>query len=57
LFAKLQERKNVEIHTNMEITTLDMNKDIRGNVKQITTGKGSKVKIFDVDSLVLCNGW
>ena len=34
-----------------------MNKEIKGNVKSITTGKGAKVNSFDVDSLVLCNGW
>ena len=57
LYKKLTERKNVEIYTNAEVTAIEMNKNIKGNVRQITTGKGSKLNSFEVDSLVLCNGW
>ena len=57
LYKKLTERKNVEIYTNADVSAIELNKNIKGNVKQITTGKGSKLNSFEVDSFVLCNGW
>lgn len=58
LYQYLLKQENVKFHLDSEITSIEKDKTLKGNVGIIRSGYGgSKSIVLKCDAVVMCNSW